>query len=65
MDELRYVIYARKFGWTPEQVDAMPASVERWFFPIDAAIEADADRRIKAEQAAAAAAKQKGGRHRR
>jgi hypothetical protein len=50
MDELKYVVYARAFGWTPNQVDALPLSIEPWVLPIDSAIEADlSNRRQKAQ----------------
>jgi hypothetical protein len=49
-DELKYVVYARAFGWTPDQVDSLPISIEPWVLPIDAAIETDlANRRAKAQ----------------
>lgn len=48
-----YVIYARRFGWTPAQVDELPISVESWILPIDDAIEAD----IAARQERAAKAR--------
>lgn len=43
-----YVIYARRFGWTPAEVDSLPISVEPWILPIDDAIEADIARRQEA-----------------
>jgi hypothetical protein len=48
MDELEYVVYARRFGWTPEQVDKLPLHLEPWFLPIDDAIEADISKRMEA-----------------
>ena len=61
MDELNYVLYARAFGWTPEQVDALPISLEPYILPIDSAIGADIKRRqAEAENKAAA----KHGKHR-
>ena len=35
------MLYARAFGWTPEQVENIPVSKEHWLLPIDQAIEAD------------------------
>jgi hypothetical protein len=29
-----YAVYARRFNWTPEQVDAMPLEVEQWMLPL-------------------------------
>jgi len=33
-EELRYVEYAREFGWTPDQVDALPVHLDLWLLPI-------------------------------
>jgi hypothetical protein len=30
LEELGYLMYAERYGWTPEQVDALPASVYLW-----------------------------------
>ncbi len=42
---MKYVFYAREFGWTPEQVDGLPLSLEPWILPIQGVIEADIARR--------------------
>jgi hypothetical protein len=31
---MRYVAYADRFGWTPAEVDALPASIEPWLLPL-------------------------------
>jgi hypothetical protein len=31
---MRYIVYAERFGWTPAQVDALPASIEPWLLPL-------------------------------
>jgi hypothetical protein len=43
--ELDYVIYAREFGWTPDQVDNLPLAIEPWILPIHGVIEDDITRR--------------------
>jgi hypothetical protein len=29
-----YAVYARRFKWTPQEVDAMPLDVEQWMLPL-------------------------------
>lgn len=50
-DELSYVLYARAFGWTPDQVDSIPLALEPYLLPIDAAIGSDIKRRQEKAQA--------------
>lgn len=40
VEELRYVEYAREFGWTPDQVDALPVHLEPWLLPINNVLKA-------------------------
>lgn len=49
-------MYAEEFGWTPDQVDAIPLRLEPWIMPIHTAIQADITRR----QAEAVEAAKKG-----
>jgi hypothetical protein len=32
-------VYARRFNWTPQQVDEIPLSIESWLLPIMAIID--------------------------
>lgn len=50
-EELAYVLYARAFGWTPDEVDNVPLRLEPYLLPIDAAIGADIKRRSEKAQA--------------
>lgn len=45
--ELRYVIYAERFGWTPGQVNELPLAVEPWVLPISDALNAERERRAE------------------
>ncbi len=54
-DEYRYVLYADRFGWTPDQVDNLPLKFRRWCLPIANAIDEEHHRRH--EEAVAKAAK--------
>jgi hypothetical protein len=38
-EEYRYVAFARRFGWTPEQVDKIPLRVEGWIWPMMSALD--------------------------
>ena len=38
-DEYRYVAYAERYQWTPDQVDMLPATVEPWILPIAATLD--------------------------
>lgn len=57
------MLYAREFGWTDEQVDNLPMTLEPWYLPISYAITKAENARQAAAEAAAKPAK--GGRHRR
>jgi len=49
-EQYRYAAYARRFGWTPAQVDELPLVTEPWLFPIVSAMdEADARRQEQAQ----------------
>jgi hypothetical protein len=60
--ELRYAEFARRFGWTPDQVDSIPLVLEPWLLFIDDAMNEAENNHREAIQAAAEA---KAGRHRR
>lgn len=34
LEEMEYVRFAEAFGWTPAEVDALPATVAPWYLPI-------------------------------
>jgi hypothetical protein len=36
---LNYAVYARRFGWTPKQVDEIPLDIESWLLPVMAIID--------------------------
>lgn len=36
---LNYAVYARRFHWTPAQVDAIPLDLEAWLLPMMAIID--------------------------
>jgi hypothetical protein len=38
-EEYEYAAYARRFNWTPEQVDKIPLKLKGWYFPIVAAMD--------------------------
>jgi len=43
--QLRYVMYAREFGWTPDQVDQLRLIDEPYLLPINTAFEGEIARR--------------------
>lgn len=47
-------MYAREFGWSPDQVDAIPLRLDAWLMPINDAIENEIhSRRVRAMDAKA------------
>lgn len=48
---LTYAIYAKRFGWTPQQVDAMPLEVEQWMLPILSVIDEVEEKRREEQRA--------------
>lgn len=48
---LRYVVYAERWGWTPEQVDSLTIEQEDWLIPIAQAMDAEQDKREKRARA--------------
>ena len=61
--EYRYAWYARRFGWTPEQVEALPLSTADWLFPITGAIDAAEAKAQQQAQETAERRQRKFGRH--
>jgi hypothetical protein len=43
--ELRYVMFAERYGWTPDEVDNVPLYLEPWILPISDAIDEERERR--------------------
>lgn len=64
-DEYRYVAFARRFNWTPEQVDALPLKVEGWIWPIMSALDDLEEKRAEQQAADAERKSKKFGRRRR
>jgi hypothetical protein len=48
-----YVVYAERFGWTPEQVDRLTVEQDDWLIPIAQAFDAEREYREKKAQEAA------------
>lgn len=59
-EEYRYVLYAREFGWTPQQVDEIPLIFEPWILPINSAITEAENYRIEKAQKEAEAKSRNG-----
>lgn len=36
---LTYALYARKYNWTPQQVDEIPLDIEPWMLPVGALLD--------------------------
>lgn len=52
--QLRYVMYAREFGWTPDEVDQIRLIDSPYLLSINSAFEAEIARRQEQAQADAA-----------
>ncbi|TVZ01274.1 hypothetical protein EAS64_33895 [Trebonia kvetii] len=57
---MTYVVYAERWGWTPEQVDRLTLDQEDWLMPIALALDGEREyREKKAAEAAERKAKSK------